>query len=181
MQFTSAGVIGKHAAIITTEENGTAMAWDAGPEHGPPSGGSASGASGGSGGSSSESSGSKSPASNSSSPGAGESRGPNDGSLYGQLEAKATPYVPGEHIYQPKAPRALLIDNDEPCDAYTSAFRAAIRTINNANVNYNPFTTNSNAAARYMLSNAGLSRVTLPRGVIVPGWNRDLFGAGGDW
>jgi RHS repeat-associated protein len=181
VQFTPAGVIGKHAAIITTEEDGTATAWDAGPEHGPPSGGSAVGASGGSGGSSSEASGSNSPSSNSSSPGAGESRGPSDGSLYGQIDAKKTSYVPGQRIYQPRAPRTVLVNDDKPCDKYTSAFQSAINTINSANVNYSPFTTNSNAAARYMLRNAGFGQIPLPRGVFVPGWNRELFGAGGSW
>lgn len=84
-------------------------------------------------------------------------------------------------IYQPNAPRTVLVDDDQPCDKYTSVFRSAITTINNANVTYNPFTTNSNAAARYMLRSAGLGRVPLPRGMIMPGWNRDLFGWGGSW
>jgi hypothetical protein len=183
VQYTPAGYVGKHSVIITTEEDGTATAWDAGPAHGPPSGGNASGASGGSGGSSSESSGSNSPSANGSSPRAGEGNG-DDSSMYGELVAKSTSYVRGQRIYQPNAPRTLVLHNDKSCEQYARSFRTTIGIINRANIVYNPFTTNSNAAAHLMLDRAGLQVLARLLFVFVPGWDRNLLAGsdgGGGW
>jgi len=178
LQFTTAGVIGNHATIVTTAPDGSRTFFSAGPEkEGPSSGGRASGSVSGSGGSSGQSSGSESNSANSSSPGSGpgDEKG-NDNGPWGDLVAHSGSYEKAKPEYQPDAPRATMLDNDRSCDEYHKAFGKTIDRLAAAHIVYNPFTTNSNAAAWEMLRAAGIPTLHKSFPVsILPGWGRPLF------
>jgi hypothetical protein len=66
-----------------------------------------------------------------------------------------------------------LIDDDKPASYYLDKLKQAADQINRLEVPYNPFLTNSNAAAREMLERAGIPvpKESLPW---VPGWGTKL-------
>jgi RHS repeat-associated protein len=143
-----AGGLGYHSYLVVTDTNGHQTYFRAGPQPGSLPGSSAS--SQASGGSSSQSSGSGSSGSNSSNSSNGSSPGssPGGGGPYGNLTAETGDYVPGTIDYETNPTASVtLISNDLPAAGYNDQLSTYAAALNGANVSYNPFSTNSNAAA----------------------------------
>ena len=185
-RFNEIGSIGPihyyHAYIVVTDPSGHETYFRGGPTDEGPSG-SSSQSSSGSGGSSSQGtrsssggSGSSSPSSNSSnstSPGSGP--GGNDASNgpWGSLTTMHGDYVPGTIDYNPNATRVVVaVQDGDQSKADIAKLEHAADSINDKHLPYNPFTTNSNAAARTMLEDSGFTPANPP--VTAPGWDWTL-------
>lgn len=82
-------------------------------------------------------------------------------------------YLPSTPDYETnQVPTMTILDNAAPCDTYDSALTAAMQTIQNANIPYDPLAYNSNASVTTALSAAGLQYGKPP--VWAPGWGNSL-------
>jgi RHS repeat-associated protein len=169
-----------HAYILTTDDNGTQF-FRGGPAPGypGPSSGSSGASSSSPGGASSQSSRScssnsgSSNSGNSSSPGSGPGGPGQNTGPWGPLTTTAGPYTPDSVDYDPGNPPSVpVLSNDAPCGPYNSQLNQALNQIQNANIPYNPLSTNSNATVSNALQQAGLPVPTPP--VRVPGWGHSL-------
>jgi RHS repeat-associated protein len=176
VNFNRIGTGYHHAYIVTTAPDATRMEYRAGPgDDGPSDSGILPSSSGGS---SSQKSGSNSDSSddsgNSSSPGAGNGHGNDNTGPWGPIEPTIEPYDDAAIDWNPTPEGSMrVVDDDQPCDRYDAAFTFALGILENARIPYNPLTTNSNAAVRYMLETARIKYGRPP--VWAPGWNTDLF------
>jgi RHS repeat-associated protein len=157
------GISWFHAYVVTTDPSGAQTYFRGGPSAGGPSGGSSgaiSSATGGnSSGSSSGSSGSGS--SNSSSPGSCKNGG--DNGPWGRLTTQSGDYAPGTIDWNPNpTPTVQVYDDGAPCSSWNAQLSQSMNKINNANIPYNPFGDNSNAAAHQSIQDIGFPRPTAP-------------------
>ncbi len=179
IRYTKIGPGYTHSYIVVTDTNGAKTYFRAGPSAGGPSSGSSGGLSSGSGGSSSQSSQSGSSASsgsnssNSSSPGSGPGGPGANAGPYGQLHADSGSYVPGTVDYETKpAASSTLLSNDQPAAGYIDQLTQYSNNINQANIPYNPLSTNSNA---YAAGAANFLGLTVPKpSVNAPGSGTSL-------
>ena len=75
----------------------------------------------------------------------------------------------------PTGPSRLISDDDnKPAFYWMYYFQSTAKTIDNARIPYHAGSTNSNAAVRTVLENAGLNPGGSPTTVNAPGWNTDL-------
>ena len=167
----------QHAYIVVTDEDGTEYYFRGGPTG---EGLGSSGSSSDSSGSSSQSSGSASSnpsggSSNSSSPGSNRGGAGMNNGPWGPLRCDYGRYTDRTIDWVDPAYRncITLIDDDKPASYYLDKLKQAADQINRLEVPYNPFSTNSNAAAREMLERAGIPvpKENLPW---VPGWGTKL-------
>ncbi|MEO8007740.1 MAG: RHS repeat-associated core domain-containing protein, partial [Betaproteobacteria bacterium] len=176
VRFTKIGPNWYHAYILTTSPDGSQKYFRGGPSAAGPSGGASSVLGSASGGSASGSSGSRSSgasnSSNSSSPGSGLGGPRANNGPWGPINTNSGPYLPGTVDYETGAPPSVVMqDDNEPCGC-NSAFASTLNNIQNAQIPYNPLSTNSNATARALLQGAGFSPTTPP--VWAPGWSTPL-------
>ena len=165
-----------HAYVVATDPSGKQYYFRGGPSARGPTGGvsgqlgSATGGST-SGGLGSRSSGSSN-SSNSSSPGSGRGGpGANNGP-WGPIITESGSYVPGTIDYETGTPPSVtVLDDNEPCTCRAD-FEKAVRDIQNAQIPYNPLSTNSNATAREVIERGGFKSPTPP--VWAPGWSTPL-------
>lgn len=96
------------------------------------------------------------------------------GDPFGSIEVQYGAYRPGTPDYTTKAqPNIPILDNDLPCDTYNFALEQISQNINQSNISYSPWTTNSNATVTTLLSGIGLrAPPALP--VWAPGWGTPL-------
>ena len=160
-----AGVEWSHAYILTTDVNGTTY-FGAFPSGNGPSSNSGKLASGSSGSSSHMSGRScSSRSSNNSRPGG-----------WGQLVPQYGPYTPdvaGNDYTTGNRPSLVVLDDGSPCDASDAALTNAMNAIRDANISYDPFFNNSNAAAGTALRYSGLNAGQPP--IWAPGWGNNLL------
>jgi RHS repeat-associated protein len=166
-----------HAYIVTTDPDGSQTYFRGGPSTGGPSGGPLGQVSSASGGSSGGSSGSDasgaSNSSNSSSPGSGRGGAGENNGPWGPIVTDTGAYVPGTVDYEEGTPPTMnILNDDKPCSCDNDKFAKTLQDINNAQIPYNPFSTNSNATAREVLERNGFNPSTPP--VWAPGWNTKL-------
>ena len=160
-----AGIDWSHSYILATDANGTSY-FGAFPSGNGPSSSSTKMASG---------------ASGSSSHRAGQSclsrssKGSRPGG-WGQLVPQYGPYTPdvaGNDYSTGNRPSMVVVDDGSPCDAYDEALTNAMKAIKDANISYDPFYNNSNAAAGSALKAAGITPGQPP--VWAPGFGHDLL------
>jgi len=176
VRFAQLGPNWYHAYIVTTDTDGSRTYYRGGPSAGGPSSGASGAISSGSSGSLSGWSGSNSSgvsnSSNSSSPGSGRGGAGNNNGPWGPIVTEHGPYVPGTIDWETGTPPTMnIVDNNEPCGC-NSDFSRIMQDIQNANIPYNPFSTNSNATVRETLERAGYHPGTPP--VWAPGWGTQL-------
>lgn len=166
----ASGGPGYHSYLVVTDTNGHQTYFRAGPQPGSLPGPSAS--SQASGGSSSQSSGSGSSGSNSSNSSNGSSPGssPGGGGPFGNLTAETGDYVSGTIDYETNPIASVtLIQNDLPAAGYNQQLSDYANALNGANVSYNPFSTNSNAAAAGAAKSLGATVPPSPSPLRTPG------------
>jgi RHS repeat-associated protein len=161
IRYTRIGPGYTHSYIVVTDTNGARTYFRAGPSAGGPSSGGSGALSSASGGSSSQSSSpgsSGSNSSNSSSPGSGPGGGDANAGPWGQLYANSGSYVPGTVDYEtsPAASNNLL-SNDQPAAGYVNQLQQYEKSVNQADIPYNPVSTNSNAYAAGAAKSLGLT------------------------
>jgi RHS repeat-associated protein len=177
LHFSRLGPGYYHAYLVTTDPNGAQTYFRGGPSAGGPSSGvsgilgsaSSGSASGWSGSRRSNSSGGSG---NGSSPGSsaggpGQNNGP-----WGPIITDTGLYVPGSIDYQTGDTPVTILNNSEPCTCTNNNFAQTLRSIQDAQIPYNPLSTNSNATARDLIQQDGLP-VPIPP-VWVPGWSTPL-------
>jgi RHS repeat-associated protein len=188
IRYTSIGPGYTHSYIVVTDTNGARTFFRAGPSAGGPSSGSSGALSSASGGSSSQSSGSGSSGSNSSNAGSSGSNSSNSSSPgsspggagadtgpWGQLHADSGPYVPGTIDYETNPAASItLLSNDLPASGYINQLQQYSVSVNQANIPYNPLSTNSNAYATGGAGSLGLAVPDPP--VWAPGARTQLPG-----
>lgn len=168
-----------HAHIVTTDPGGFQIGFRGGPGGIGPSGGPFGALSSGSGGSVSQKSpgrGGSSNSSNTSSPGSGPGGPGNNTGPWGPLTPTIGPYGPQLFIDYPNAggplPSMTVLNNSQSCTNYQTQFAQNFLAVQQANIPYNPLSTNSNALIQNTLTNSGLSPGQPP--VWAPGWNTPL-------
>ncbi len=173
-----------HSYIVVTDTNGSEYYFRGGPtgagnvgsgssassgsssqsSAGSSSSGSSRAGSGGSSNSSSNSSNSSS--AGSSRGGAGKNNGP-----WGPIHCDYGAYVAGTPDYtQDSRPTKLLIHDNLPASHYYNLFKVRADRLNRSSISYNPLSTNSNAAAGYILGGA---KIKPPKPC--PGWTPGLY------
>jgi RHS repeat-associated protein len=176
VRFAKIGPNWYHAYILTTSPNGSQTYFRGGPSAAGPSSGASGALGSASGGSASGSSGSRSSgssnSSNSSSPGSGRGGPSANNGPWGPINTISGPYLPGTVDYETGTPPSVVLqDDNEPCGC-NSAFASTLNNIQNAQIPYNPLSTNSNATARAVLQGGGFNPPTPP--VWAPGWSTPL-------
>ena len=73
---------------------------------------------------------------------------------------------------KPTAATVTVLSNDQPAASKNRALREFSTAVDNANIAYNPFTSNSNAFAFQALEATGIARSAQP--VWAPGWDYRL-------
>jgi RHS repeat-associated protein len=178
IRYTYIGPGYTHSYIVVTDTNGARTYFRAGPSAGGPSSGSSGALSSASGGSSSQSSGSGSSgsnSSNSSSPGSGPGGADANTGPFGALHADSGSYVPGTIDYETNpAASTTLLSNDLPAAGYINTLQQFSDSVNQANIPYNPLSTNSNAYATGAAGSLGLVVPDPP--VAAPGSRTQLPG-----
>lgn len=112
--------------------------------------------------------------SNSTTPGAGPGGAGANTGPFGALTAEHGDYVPGTVDYETKpAASVTLLSNDQPAAAYTDQLNQYENAVNNANIPYNPLSTNSNAYAQSAVEFLGLTPPAKPP-VLAPGHDTTL-------
>jgi RHS repeat-associated protein len=180
VRFSRLGPGYYHAYLVTTDPNGSQTYFRGGPSAGGPSSGvsgilgsassgSSSGWSGGWNSRVSQSGGSGNASSpGSSAGGPGQNNGP-----WGPIVTETGAYLPGTIDYETgDVPSVNILNNSEPCTCTNNNFAQTLQNIQNAQIPYNPLSTNSNATARDVILNSGLP-VPIPP-VWVPGWSTPL-------
>ena len=173
VRFTQLGPNWYHAYAVATEPDGSQNYFRGGPTAGGPSSGASGAISSGSGGSSSQSSGSNScNACNSSSPGSGGGGAGANTGPWGSIGTQSGAYLPGTIDWQVGSPPSItVLNDDQPC-ACNQCFQKILQAIQNNQVPYNPFSTNSNATISTMLQGCGFGTPTPP--VWAPGWGTTI-------
>jgi RHS repeat-associated protein len=175
-----AGGASNHSFIVITDRDGTQTVFRAGPtaraaafsqsSGGSQSAGQLSGASGGSAFQSSIPDSSRSDSSNPSSPGAGLTP---QGDPWGQLHAEQqSPTEPAGDNMSTITGSVTALSNDLPASSYIQGLQQFDTGLNQANIPYNPFSTNSNAYVTNALQSIGVPTPKAP--VWAPGAGTDL-------
>ncbi len=100
--------------------------------------------------------------------GPGQNNGP-----WGPIVTESGAYLPGTIDYETgRVPSVTLLNNSEPCTCVNSSFEQTLQNIQNAQIPYNPLSTNTNATARELIQHGGLPVPVPP--VWVPGWSTPL-------
>jgi RHS repeat-associated protein len=175
-----AGGAANHSFIVITDRDGSQTVFRAGPTAGAAafsqssrssqSSGQLSGASGGSASQSSTPDSSKSNSSNSSSPGAGPTP---QGNPWGQLHAdKESPTDPNGDNMSTITGSVTVMKDDLPASSYIQGLQQFDTGLNQANIPYNPLSTNSNAYVTNALQSIGVAPPQAP--VWAPGAGTNL-------
>jgi len=98
------------------------------------------------------------------------------GGLFGYIYAQGGLYTKTSPDYTTNSVPFMSIINDSTlCSYYNGKFAALVQRLNNAHIDYNPLTTNSNATAHELLNKAGLgSHTSWLTPVWAPGWLTSL-------
>ena len=187
-----------HAYIVITDENGNVTYYRGGPSGGGPSSGGSGATTSGGGGSTSQcpgnssgsgSSGSGSSGSgnssgsggssgsgsgNSTSPGSTAGGGSSGGGPWGPITTTSGTYGPGTIDWNPGTPPTqVIVDNSAPAGPYIQDMHSYLDMVDDAQIPYNPFTSNSNATAIESVEFMGFPRPTPP--VWAPGSGTQLI------
>jgi hypothetical protein len=175
VRYTPVALGASHAFVVTTDADSQNY-YRGGPSGGGPSSGSSGQLGSASGGSSGESSRSGSSdgsgSSNSSSPGSGRGGVGQNNGPWGPIVTDYGAYRPGTIDWLPGAPSDPVATIPGNCDAIDRSMAATADAIEAAQIPYNPLTTNSNATARTIVEEAGLTPPQPSRWV--PGWDTNL-------
>ena len=177
VRFTPvAGGLANHAYVYTQDARSDAY-FRAGPSGEGPGGSSSGQLGSGSSGSASQSSNSNSNSSgsdsgNSSSPGSSRGgAGRNNGS-WGAIRASVGDEARRIESGSPISGSQVVGRRAGDCSAVNASMRSTANRINEAQIPYNPFSTNSNASARTYLEGIGITGVS--PSVTAPGWDTQL-------
>jgi RHS repeat-associated protein len=169
------GISVEHAYIVVTDINGSQTIFRAGPQPGTPGLGPLGVLTSGVGGASGHASGSDLDSANSSSPGSGRAQGGAGPS--GRLYAESDDYNKRRYDWptdeRPLMGSTTLISDNLPARWYTDQLANYESNVNQADIPYNPLSTNSNAYAYGAAQYLGAT-VTTPEDVRVPGSGTDL-------
>ncbi len=177
VQFNQIGVtpFGRpyfHAYVVVTDSDGSRTQYRAGPSRGGAGSGRAITSGGAGSASRSCCASGSSNSGNSTSPGTGPGGNDRSAGPFGSLVGTIEPFTPAA-IDWPAAglphARNTLFDNDQPCGCLPFCLEMNLNQMAAARVPYNPFSTNSNAAAFEILRKCGLSPPSRAP-AFSPGW-----------